>query len=83
MKQYFVFFKNSIDAYNLSQKLTDIDITLAPTPREADYCCGVCLIYKNPEDKAHIEKIAQETGIELGGFWEREGGIDPDRMKFC
>ena len=52
-KQYFVFFKNSIDAYNLLQKLDKIEKTLAPTPREASHCCGVCIIIKMKKT-AHI-----------------------------
>lgn len=83
MIKRYVFFKNSIDAYNLSQKLDKIKKTLAPTPREADHCCGVCLIFENEEDKEYIEKTAKELGIVLEGFWEHEDNIDPNRMKFC
>lgn len=82
MKQYFVFLKNSVDAYNLSQKLK-IKKTLAPTPREADFCCGVCIIYENKEDKEIIQKTADENGIIIDKFWEKESDIDPNRMRFC
>ena len=46
-KQYFVFFKNSKDAYDLLQKLDKIEKTLAPTPLEASNFCGFFIIYKN------------------------------------
>lgn len=83
MIKYYVFFKNSIDAFRLSQALTSIPKTLAPTPREASHCCGVCLVHDNKDDRIKIEQLAHDLHIELDGFWEREEDIDPNRMKFC
>lgn len=83
MKKYYVFFKNSMDAYTLSTNLKGIKKTLAPTPREASHCCGVCLIYEDKKDKTYIEEMAKKLNITPDGFWEKEEDINPDRMKFC
>lgn len=64
-------------------KLKGIKVTLAPTPREADSCCGVCILYFNGEDKDKIQEIVDNTQIEINKFWECENTDDPNRNRFC
>lgn len=46
MKNYYVFLpdsKTALELYGLIKK--DVKCTMAPTPREADACCGVSILY--------------------------------------
>lgn len=45
MKKYYILFDNHEQAIKLRRDLqnTGINSVIAPTPREASLCCGVCL----------------------------------------
>ena len=60
-----------------------IKCTIAPTPKTEDHYCGISILFYDIEDKALIEKLILENGIEILKFYEKEKDINPDRMKFC
>ena len=60
-----------------------IACTIAPTPREADHCCGVCIIYENHTDKGKIHELAEAHNISIDAFWSQSDRNDPQRYKFC
>lgn len=60
----------------------DIPSTMAPTPREADHCCGVCILYEQGKDKEKIARLAIEAGITVDQFWDTENRDDPHRHRF-
>ncbi len=84
-RKYYILVKNAKDAMALHKKLRENNIvsTLAPTPREADHCCGVCIIYENPSNIEKIKNISIEEKIEIDGFWDMENKDDPNRYRFC
>ncbi|MFC4805682.1 DUF3343 domain-containing protein [Filifactor villosus] len=84
-KKFYVLLANSALALRLYQELRAhcVDSTMAPTPREADHCCGVCILYTKQEDKKTIMTVAEEAGICIDTFYECENTDDPNRMKFC
>lgn len=84
-KKFYVLLGNSALALQLYQELRKhfIDSTMAPTPREADHCCGVCILYANQEDREFIKSVAEESQISIDAFYECENSDDPNRMKFC
>ena len=84
MKHY-VLVSNSMDAMALYQAMEDkkIKSTLAPTPREADHCCGVCILYYDENDKDMIKKISEELTKNIDDFYSCENKDDPNRYKFC
>ena len=80
---HYILVPNSKVAYELYQKLDKIESTMAPTPREADHCCGIAILYENEEDREKIKKIADENNIKIDTFFDTESKIDPNRGRFC
>ena len=56
---------------------------MAPTPRKADACCGVSILYYQSEDRKKIEELSEKTSIQINRFWECENEDDPTRHRFC
>ena len=46
-----------------------IRCTIAPTPREADHCCGVCLIFEDDTMQNKIRELAEAHAIPIDAFW--------------
>ena len=63
-------------------KAGGIKCTFAPTPREADKCCGVCVLFYNEEDREAIQTTINKNEITILKFFEGKAG-NPERMKFC
>ena len=82
--RHFVLFPDVTNAQRLYDllKAEGIRCTFAPTPREADKCCGVCVMFQNEEDRPEIERLIEENAITVLKFYEGQAG-DPERMKFC
>ena len=83
-ERYYVLFPDVSNAQKLYglMKNAGIRCTLAPTPREADRCCGVAVLYDDGEDMARIESMATENSVKILRFFTGAAG-DPGRMKFC
>lgn len=58
-------------------------ITLAPTPREASLCCGVCVLLKDEADFDEVKKRVITSGAPYQQFFQMESKIDTSRNKFC
>ncbi len=70
-------------ALHQAMQKKNLKSTLAPTPREADHCCGVCIIHESEEDRDKIQTIADEISVKIDLFWETEITDDPSRHRFC
>lgn len=83
--RHYVLMPNSKEAMTLYQKMQEAQIksTVAPTPREADHCCGVCILYNEVSKKDKILEIAKKNDLEIDCFWDMENKDDPNRNKFC
>ncbi len=83
--RYYVFLPSSQVAMQLYQVLTQkgLDVSIIPTPMEADHCCGVCVSYIDASYTDKIKEIVKEEGIAVDGYWKREIQDDPNRFKFC
>lgn len=81
-KFHYVLLQNSALAYNLYKKLENIEVTMAPTPRDADHCCGIAILYKNEEDREKIEEIAKKEGIKIDAFFTKDDDSDVNRNRF-
>ena len=81
---HYVLFPDVTNAKKLYDilKAGGIKCTFAPTPREADKCCGVCVLFYNEEDREAIQKTINENEITILKFFEGKAG-NPERMKFC
>ena len=73
--------KNAKSLYEL-MKAAGVRCTFAPTPREADRCCGLAVLYQDADERGRIERMAAESGVQVLRFFDGATG-DPDRMKFC
>ena len=73
--------KNAQSLYEL-MKAAGVHCTFAPTPREADRCCGLAILYHDAGERGRIERMAAENGVQVLRFFDGATG-DPDRMKFC
>lgn len=62
-------------------KAEGLRCTFAPTPREADRCCGLAVLYEDAEDRAEIERMIEEGSVQILRFFEA-GPVDPARLKF-
>ncbi len=60
-----------------------LKISIAPTPREASKCCGVCILLEDPEDVAAARQMAQESGIQIRGIHRMRADFNPRRDKYC
>lgn len=83
--RYYILLPNSAAAMQLYALLNEhgIPCTPAPTPRNADHCCGISLLYEDSELTSRIQQLANATGIPIDAFWECPNTDDPHRMKFC
>ena len=73
--------KNAQSLYAL-MKAAGVRCTFAPTPREADRCCGLAVLYQDADERGRIERMAAENGVQVLRFFDGAAG-DPARMKFC
>ena len=73
--------KNAQSLYAL-MKAAGVRCTFAPTPREADRCCGLAVLYQDAGERGRIERMAAENGVQVLRFFDGAAG-DPERMKFC
>ena len=85
MKNYYLLFDDSKTAVSLYKHLKKegVRCTMAPTPRKADRCCGVSILYYNSDDRAIIEDISRRVGLDVSRVWECENEDNPNRGKFC
>lgn len=85
MKNYYLFFDDSKTAISFYSEIkkAGIQCTMAPTPRSADTCCGVCILYYNANDKLIIEQTAARTQTQIKRFWDCENDDNPNRNRFC
>ncbi len=81
---HYILFPDVTNAQKLydSMKADGIKCTFAPTPREADKCCGVSVLYYNESDKERITGLINSLDVKILKFFDGESG-NPDRMKFC
>lgn len=84
-KKYYCLVQNSKIAQALHEALSKEGIknTLAPTPRQADHCCGICILYYDGKDQGKIKEIAKKEDLPIDTFYEMENLDDPNRYKFC
>ena len=82
--RHYVLFPDVTNAQRLYDilKAEGIKCTFAPTPREADKCCGVCVLFQNEDDRERISGLISDNGIRILKFFDGRTG-DPERMKFC
>jgi len=85
VKNYYLLFDNSKSAiaFYAELKKAGIRCTMAPTPRNADTCCGVSILYYNEKDKKQIEETREKVGASITRFWECDNEDDPERYRFC
>ncbi len=82
--RHYVLFPDVTNAQKLYDilKSQNVKCTFAPTPREADKRCGVCVLFYDENDRDLISKIIADNEIIILKFFEGESG-NPNRMKFC
>ena len=83
MRHYVLFpdVTNAQKLYNIL-KSQNVKCTFAPTPREANKCCGVCVLFYDENDRDLISRIIADNEIIILKFFDGESG-NPNRMKFC
>lgn len=81
---HYVLFPDVTNAKKLYDilKAENIKCTFAPTPREADKCCGVCVMFYDEDARESITKIIAENAVKILKFFDGAPG-NPERMKFC
>ncbi len=85
MTSYYLLFDDSKTAIALYAELKKegIRCTMAPTPRKADACCGVSILYYEGKESKRIEEVSERVGLRPNRFWECENEDDPTRNRFC
>ena len=81
---HYILFPDVTNAQRLYDlmKAEGIKCTFAPTPREADKCCGVSVLYYDDSYNALIMTLIHDNGVNILKFFEGASG-NPDRLKFC
>lgn len=82
---HYILFQDVKDAMKLYEylKSKDFQLTLAPTPRKASTCCGVCILSKNSHEFEKIKTLLEEENLSYSSIYETENDFDPDRNKYC
>ena len=83
---HYILFPDVTNAQRLYDlmKAEGIKCTFAPTPREADKCCGVSVLFYDEACREKIISLIRGNNINVLKFFEgREGDKNPDRLKFC
>ncbi|MDD7305155.1 MAG: DUF3343 domain-containing protein [Peptoniphilaceae bacterium] len=82
--KYFVLVENAKLATELLEVLrkNKIKATLAPTPRQANHACGVCVYLYNKDDVSKIRPISKENGISIDDIFESKLDFEENRKKF-
>ena len=85
MTSYYLLFDDSKTAIALYTELKKegIRCTMAPTPRKADACCGVSILYYEGKESKRIEEVSERVELRPNRFWECENEDDPTRNRFC
>lgn len=83
--RYYILLPNSAAAMQLYALMNEhgFACTPVPTPRTADHCCGISILYEDAALQPTIQKLADEAGIAIDAFYEATNTDDPNRMKFC
>jgi len=83
--KYYVLLPDSAAAMKLYAVMNEqgLACTPAPTPRNADHCCGISILYEDAALRPSIQQLAEKEGIPIDQFWECRNTDDPGRMKFC
>lgn len=82
---HYILFQDVKDATSAYEYLKGkgFTLTLAPTPRKASKCCGVCVLSKDKEEFDKIKELLEEEKIPHSSIYETENDFDPNRNKFC
>lgn len=82
---HYILFEDVKDATSAYEYLKGqgFPLTLAPTPRKASKCCGVCILSKNSEEFEKIKDIIEKEKIPYRSIYETENDFDPNRNKYC
>lgn len=82
---YYIFFKDTQNGQELYKLMKEngIKCTLAPTPKTADHCCGISILYYDNSYNDLIKKMIEEHHLEILKFFEKERDINPNRMRLC
>ncbi|MGO4987364.1 DUF3343 domain-containing protein [Gallicola sp. Sow4_E12] len=82
---HYILFNNVKEATSAYEYLKEkgFRLTLAPTPRKASKCCGVCVLSKNSEEFKQIKGLLEKDNIPHSSIYETENDFDPTRNKFC
>ena len=80
MLNYYILFDNHEQAIKMHRDLQNagIDSVIAPTPRSASLCCGVCLRSKK-EDYQNLERYLQENKAVYREIKEIQENLNPKR----
>ena len=83
--RHYILLPNSAAAMQLYSLMNEhgFACTPAPTPRTADHCCGISILYGDAVLQPAIQKLADEACITIDAFYESVNTDDPNRMKFC
>ena len=83
--RHYILLPNSAAAMQLYALMNDhgFACTPAPTPRTADHCCGISILYEDSTLQPAIKLLAEKAGVPIDPFYESVNTDNPDRMKFC
>ena len=83
--RHYILLPNSAAAMQLYDLMNEhgFACTPVPTPRTADHCCGISILYEDAALQPTIKLLAEKAGVPIDAFYESVNTDDPDRMKFC
>lgn len=82
---HYILFYNVEEATSTYKYLKEkgYSLTLAPTPREASKCCGVCVLSKKEEEFKEIQEIMEKENRPFEKYYTTEYNFNPNRNKYC
>ncbi|PKK40129.1 hypothetical protein ABB02_00635 [Clostridiaceae bacterium JG1575] len=82
--EFYLLFSDSKEGLKLYQRLKEegLVMTIAPTPRLADPCCGISLRFQKKQALDRAVAIAQSEGFSYERIYEQPVDRNPQRDRF-
>ena len=80
----FILFNTSAEGMFVYSRLLEekLDITIAPTPREASKCCGVAVLIRKDSHVPIARQIIEDENLPILSWYVREDGYNTKRDKY-
>lgn len=83
--QRYILFDSAKDGMALHKRLLaeNFRLTIAPTPRQADRCCGISILLLDESQYAAVDDLIKKEQLIHAGYFDMEADVNPKRDRYC